>query len=133
MQKPKRAIFPSLLWGGGGKEGRGVSNFPSILSKIAILDRIKWNSKPPSPQSKDEAAQKPKRAIFPSLIWGGGGLQISHLFCPRLKLQSLEKEYVELKNKGAKENGWEDVGAYWRSWYEVDDLEIKVEGFWIPT
>ena len=42
-----------------------------------ILDRIKWNSKPPSPQIKDEAALKPKRAIFPSLIffsfWGGGG------------------------------------------------------------
>ena len=36
---------------------------------------------------------------------------------------------MELKNKGAKENGWEDVGAYWRSWYEVDDLEITVEGF----
>ena len=41
-----------------------------------ILDRIKWNSKPPSPQSKDEAAQKPKRAIFPSLIWGGGGFAV---------------------------------------------------------
>ena len=41
-----------------------------------ILDRIKWNSKPPSPQIKDEAALKPKRAIFPSLIFfllGGGG------------------------------------------------------------
>ena len=28
---------------------------------------------PIPPQIKDEAAQKPKRAIFPSLIWGGGG------------------------------------------------------------
>ena len=28
---------------------------------------------PPPPQIKDEAAQKPKRAIFPSLIWGEGG------------------------------------------------------------
>ena len=42
-----------------------------ILTKIltTILDRIKWNSKPthpnpPPPQIKDEAAQKPKRAIF---------------------------------------------------------------------
>lgn len=35
-----------------------------------VLERIKWNSKPPPPlpQIKDEAAQKPKRTIFPSLI-----------------------------------------------------------------
>ena len=26
----------------------------------------------PLPQIKDKAAQKPKRAIFLSLIWGGG-------------------------------------------------------------
>ena len=26
---------------------------------------------PPGPLIKDEAMQKPKRAIFPSLIWGG--------------------------------------------------------------
>ena len=43
-----------------------------------VLDKIKWNSKPPSPPSppppqiKDEAARRAKRAIFPSLIWGGG-------------------------------------------------------------
>ena len=30
--------------------------------------------KPPSPQIKDEAAQKPKRFIFPSLILGGKGV-----------------------------------------------------------
>ena len=44
---------------------------------------MKWNLKtppaPPPPQKKkkkkikDEAAQTPKRAIFPSLIWGKGG------------------------------------------------------------
>ena len=60
---------------------------PPRLTAPAILDRIKWNSKPPSPQIKDEAAQKPKRANFPSLIGGGRGgrgIQIFHLFCPRL-------------------------------------------------
>ena len=66
-----------------------------------ILDRVKWNSKPPSPQIKDEAALKqpaqqaskgvqatlkPKRTIFLSLIQGGSGVQIFHLlFCPRLQ------------------------------------------------
>ena len=40
-----------------------------------ILDKIKWNRKPPSPpQIKDEAARRAKnRPIFPSLFWGGGG------------------------------------------------------------
>ena len=46
------------------------------------------------------------------------------------KVRPLYKQFVELKNKGAKENGWEDIGEYWRSWYEVDDLEGMVEGFW---
>ena len=45
---------------------------PPRLTAPAILDRIKWNSKLPSPQIKDEAAQKPKGANFPSLIGGGG-------------------------------------------------------------
>ena len=45
---------------------------PPRQTAPATLDRIKWNSKPPSPQIKDEAAQKPKRANFPSLIGGGG-------------------------------------------------------------
>ena len=48
----------------------------SSLEEAANLDRIKWNSKPPSPpppQIKDEAAQKRKRPIFSSLIGGRGG------------------------------------------------------------
>ena len=40
------------------------------------------------------------------------------------------KEFVKLLNTGAKDNGWKDIGEFWRSWYEVDDLEAMVEGFW---
>ena len=36
-----------------------------------ILDRIKWNSKPHSPEIK-EAARNPKRTISPSLMWAEG-------------------------------------------------------------
>ena len=43
------------------------------LPKPTILDRIKWNSKPPSPQIKDEAPRKGKRVIFPSIFFFGGG------------------------------------------------------------
>ena len=47
-----------------------------------ILDRIKWNSKPHSPEIKEEAARKPKRTIFPSLMWakGVGGSKVSIYF-----------------------------------------------------
>ena len=42
--------------------------------KIAILDIIKWNSKPPSPsQVKDEAAQKRNRVISDPWFSGEGG------------------------------------------------------------
>ena len=44
----------------------------SSLEEAAILDRIKWTANPHSPQIKDVAARKPKRPIFPSLIWGEG-------------------------------------------------------------
>ena len=36
-----------------------------------ILDKIKWNRKPRPPMKPREGQ---KRAIFPSLIWGGGGV-----------------------------------------------------------
>lgn len=46
------------------------------------------------------------------------------------RLRPLYKQFVELKNQGARDHGWEDIGEYWRSWYEADDLEDMVEGFW---
>ena len=50
-QKEKTCHFPIVdFW------GRGDLGFPFILSKTALLDRIKWNSKPPIPQFKDEVA-----------------------------------------------------------------------------
>lgn len=50
---------------------------PEGASIATILERMKWNSKPlytppPSPQINDEAVQKLKRSIFPSLISGEG-------------------------------------------------------------
>ena len=45
-----------------------------------ILDRIKWNSKPHSPEIK-EAARNPKRTISTSLMWaeGVGGLKFQSI------------------------------------------------------
>lgn len=39
-------------------------------------------------------------------------------------------EFVELMNIGVRDYGWKDIGEYWWFWYEVDDLEGMVEGFW---
>ena len=38
-----------------------------------ILDKIKWNSKFPSPQIKDEAARRAKTRHFPIFDLGGEG------------------------------------------------------------
>ena len=40
--------------------------FEKVNKGATILDKIKWNSKPPPREGQ-------KRAIFPSLIWGGEG------------------------------------------------------------
>ena len=48
-----------------------------------MLNRIKWNStRPPSPppQIKDEATRTANRALFPSLILGGGGLDYAFIY-----------------------------------------------------
>ena len=42
-QKPKRAIFPSLIWG-GGEEG-GSLGFLFIFSKIVGIQETRWKHK----------------------------------------------------------------------------------------
>ena len=66
------AIFSSISKYASGKK---LFESPVASTKrlqTTVLDKIKWNSKPPPPtpsQIKDEAAQEPtKRTIFPSLI-----------------------------------------------------------------
>lgn len=43
------------------------------------------------------------------------------------EMKPLYKKFVDLVNKGAKENGFEDYGDFWRKEYEVDDLESQME------
>ena len=48
-----------------------------------ILDKINWNSKPPSPpppQIKDEATRRAKTRHFPIFVLGGGGSGFSIYF-----------------------------------------------------
>ena len=66
------AIFSSISKYASGKK---LFESPVASTKrlqTTILDKTKWNSKsappPPPSQIKDEAAQEPKRTIFPSLI-----------------------------------------------------------------
>jgi len=62
-----------------------------LFCPILILDKIKWNSKPHSPEIEDEAAGNSKRAIFPCLIWVGGGSKFVIYFvqyCTELHIES---------------------------------------------
>ena len=67
--KGKFAPFSHPWFGGGG----GGPGFPFILSKIAILDKIKWNSKPLSPPNQGWSHTKGKNAPFSHPWFGGGG------------------------------------------------------------
>ena len=53
---------------------------------------------PPLPQVKDEGAWRPKRAIFPSLILGGGVVSMFHLICPRLSVEAMTSQIQDLVN-----------------------------------
>ena len=46
------------------------------------------------------------------------------------KMRDMYRRYVELTNKGARENGYNDRGQAWREDYEVDDLGAIVENLW---
>ena len=54
-------------------------------NKATILDSIKWNNYPPSPQSNDEDAKEQETRHFDIIKMGGGVVQMFHLCCPRLK------------------------------------------------
>ena len=67
----------------------GVGRIPfscmSYMNELYNLAQNRMEEQTPSPQIKDEVARRAKRAIFPSLIWGGGrGVYIFYLFCRRL-------------------------------------------------
>lgn len=46
------------------------------------------------------------------------------------KIRPLYEQYVKLSNEGARDNGYTDYGAYWRSWHEVDNLPELVKDLW---
>ncbi|CAH1241848.1 ACE [Branchiostoma lanceolatum] len=45
-------------------------------------------------------------------------------------LRDMYKEYVTLKNEAIGELGYDDVGDYWRSWYETPTFEADLEALW---
>ena len=46
------------------------------------------------------------------------------------KMRDIYRRYVNLRNKGARENGYTDLGHAWRLSYEVDNLDAIVEKLW---
>ena len=76
-RRAKTRSFPIFDFMGSG--GGGGLGFRFIFSNFAILDRIKWSRKthplsprPPTPKARTKPREGQKRAIFPSLILGGG-------------------------------------------------------------
>ena len=64
--------------------GRGGPDVSFILSKIAILNRIKWNNYSPSPLKQWWWREGAKTRHFGIIELGGGVVQMFHSFCPRL-------------------------------------------------
>jgi len=46
-------------------------------------------------------------------------------------MPDMYKEFTDLLNQAAVTNGYEDNGAYWRSWYEMDTFPQMCEGLWM--
>ena len=70
------------------------------LFEATILDKIEWNSKPPSPpppQIKDEAARRAKTRHFPILDLGGrGGLGFPFILS-KIEAEPFSAVYLEKK------------------------------------
>ena len=77
--------------------------WPISAGLPTILDRIKWKSRPQSPPNSRMKPRKSQNAPF-SHPWfvGRVGVQIFHLFCPRLKLS--EALWGQLWGEAGKEN-----------------------------
>ena len=73
-QMVSRSAYPACQ-AGRAKTGNETSARREIWdqSLATILDKIKWNSKSPSPQIKDEGARRAKTRHFPILDLGGSG------------------------------------------------------------
>ena len=87
-----------------------------------ILDKIKWNSKLPSPPNQGWSRAKGKNAPF-SHLWfggrggGGGGLGF-HLFCPRFQLV-MHGHYNKTANQSAR-----TIVAIWQWMFMTLDKSI---------
>ena len=64
--------------------------FHLFCPRLQSWTGIKWNNYPPSPPKAMMKVRRSKQhAILASLKWGGGVVQMFHLFCPRLQLAAV--------------------------------------------
>jgi peptidyl-dipeptidase A len=62
-----------------------------------------------------------------TLLWAWKGWRdVSGKLMP-----DMYKEFSDLLNKAAVINGYDDNGAYWRSWYEMEDFPQMCEDLWL--
>ena len=63
-----------------------MTSLKTAAKETTILDSIKWNNYPPSPQSNDEGAKEQEMRHFGIIEMGGGVVLMFLLFCPRLQV-----------------------------------------------
>lgn len=47
-----------------------------------------------------------------------------------VKVKDMFKTYVDLSNEGAKEHGYDDIGEFWRSSYDVSNFDIMIDNLY---
>ena len=90
-----RVYKSNVVWYTKSSAFEQAFNFSFILSKIAILDRIKWEIKPPLPPNQWWTRGLTKaRHFFHHWNWGRGGLNFSFILS---KIAILDRIKWEIK------------------------------------
>ena len=102
-------------------EQKEAANLSSTLS--AMYSTAKVGSDSLSPQLVNIMATSRDYNTLLSAWWGWRNAS-------GRKMRDTYTRFVDLKNKGARENGYTDRGQAWRLRYEVDNLRAIVEKLW---
>ncbi|XP_077996678.1 angiotensin-converting enzyme-like [Glandiceps talaboti] len=119
--------------GSSALEGEELLRYNEILSEMETIYSTATVCEPEDsttcyPLDPDLSAIMASSRDYNELTWAWEGWRQST--GAESDMKDLYEEFVVLANKAAEENSEPDMGAYWRSWYEVDDLEADVMALW---
>ena len=79
-----------------------------------ILDKIKWNSKPPSPPNQGWSCAKSKNAPFPIFDLGGGVQGFPSILSKIVAFRTMDEIHINNNNNNNKENKFWTISALMR-------------------